>query len=205
MLPFSYAENRLVLLPVDPNTLFAYWDFSSATWDFLTEKDIRNLILVLECGNDVRHFDAPRGGRNFYFRGLQPRRKYRLKLSWRDADTLTPLMQSSFVTTPADRPSENRSTSLRKYKFPEPPKVPGSPESDWHGQLTENIQLMGGEHLPGVRPAGMTAETSDDDQGVPFYHDNYGSTGGSPDININNGSGSGKGISGTWDQGVENE
>jgi hypothetical protein len=131
MLPFSYNENRLIMLPVDPNTLFAYWDFTKDTWDRMIDEGATHLHLVLHSNGSFRAFGTECNTRNFYFKGVPANREYVLELGFGVHGRVVTLMESSPVTTPADRPSDNRLVQFKRFHFMAPPAQPGHPSANW--------------------------------------------------------------------------
>lgn len=123
MLPFSYDEDKLVLLPVDPNTLFAFWDFSTETWNRIAGNSPKNLVLVLQCDSDERHFGVDRHTKSFYFKGLRSNNRYKLSFGYFENGQLITLMTAKPMMTPADRPSQNRHYEVVRFQFVKPPEV----------------------------------------------------------------------------------
>lgn len=88
-LPWSYDDDRLVLLVRDPHTLFVYWDFHSDTVarakDALRAEGRLVLRLLLLSGREpdaVRELDLDLGWRGYYFHALEPNRDYRAEVVW---------------------------------------------------------------------------------------------------------------------------
>lgn len=131
MLPYSYNEDRLFLVPVDPNTLMAYWDFCEATWQKLTQQGATHLNLTLHCEDSSRTFGTAKETRSYYFKGIPSDREYWLELGYAVHNAVFPLKESLPVRSPADRPSENRRVQFRRFQFLSPPQRPGQALEGW--------------------------------------------------------------------------
>jgi|GEM_PF-5384593 len=131
MLPFSYDEDKLVLLPVNPNTLFAFWDYSTKTWDRIAGDSSKSPILVLSCDANERHFGVEPHTKSYYFKGLRSNNKYELSIVYHKNGERVTLMSARPITTPADRPSSNKHFETVKFSFVEPPKTIGKVNLQW--------------------------------------------------------------------------
>ncbi len=118
-LPLYYGEDRLVLLPRDPYWLFAYWEVSRATRQFLeseAQKSWESLELLLriyrfnqETNEEESHFDIQitPSADNWYIKAGVPNKKYRVELGCLLPDKgFKPILTSNMVTTPRDTLSE---------------------------------------------------------------------------------------------------
>lgn len=117
-LPKTYNKDKLVLLPVNPNWLFAYWDMSSET-----RKIVENLksgssvvlrihdvtYIIFDGKNAHRTFEAyvdVRYTNNYYINVPTPNADYLAELGYKTPyGEFVPLMRSNVVRTPSNSPS----------------------------------------------------------------------------------------------------
>lgn len=104
-LPVRCGESILVLLVQSPRVLFAYWEVSAASQEFLKGKE---MVLRLSVPVDGRFL--PREvvspsfyAGNWYFRGVAPGERYRCELGWLEDGRFYPLLYSEVVETPPDK------------------------------------------------------------------------------------------------------
>jgi len=135
MLPFSYNENRLFLLPVDPTTQYTYWDFSTETWAFLEKEGHHELLLILIGPKDRQRIVINRQTRDYYFRNLQSNTPYRVRLAFQGVGGPETILETLEIPTPADEPSNNLFFRTMKFKFIEPPEKVGGTIKNWQPRL----------------------------------------------------------------------
>jgi hypothetical protein len=122
-LPWSYHDDRIVLLARDPRTVFAYWDCHPETVRVAREQmpeGVPMLRLFALGGSEprvVREVSIDLDGRGWYFYDLDPNREYRLELVLRSPAGVDRLLlrPSNIVALPLNRPSawiEDRFASL---------------------------------------------------------------------------------------------
>lgn len=120
MLPYSYNEDRCTLLPVNPNLLFAYWDYSEETWNRLSKLGAP-LTLLLKCRGEKALFaEVPIESKNYYFTDLQANSTYTLTVAAREGEKLREFLTSNPANTPADKPSENTAVHYMKLSLEQP-------------------------------------------------------------------------------------
>lgn len=114
-LPESYGKDKLVLLPVNPNWVYAYWDFSEETRRLIKEKagKARFVIrfydvtyIIFDGNNAHRTFEADvdlRWG-NYYFNVPNPNADYLCQLGYLEEEKFVPLLTSNVVKTPPASP-----------------------------------------------------------------------------------------------------
>jgi hypothetical protein len=85
VLPWSYDDDRVVLLARDPRTLYAYWDMHPDTvraagegWE--RPQAALRLVLVNDGEQTVRDLDVDLGLRGYYLYDCAPERDYRVEL-----------------------------------------------------------------------------------------------------------------------------
>ncbi|HHX87198.1 MAG TPA: DUF4912 domain-containing protein [Firmicutes bacterium] len=120
-LPEYYEEDRLVLLPRDPYSLFAYWEISVSTREHIREswgEDIwRSSFPVLRiCKHrwsrqgtidNVTDINLKHGANNWYVHVNSPDHFYHAELGWRRPEgTFFSLLCSNLVRTPRDSISD---------------------------------------------------------------------------------------------------
>jgi hypothetical protein len=86
-LPDRYEDDSLGVLPVDPGTLFIWWDFSRAAVARAAEglSNPRARLAIIEGEAMVREVDLALESRAFYVRGLPPGRRYQAEIQWVDS------------------------------------------------------------------------------------------------------------------------
>ena len=108
-LPASYGKNRLVLLPVDPYLMYAYWELASAAPPTTGARPVlRFHESPISAGADVsRPFDVEvdLAAGNWYVHLWSPEKIYHADLGIRSEDgTFLSLAQSDTVRTPPAGP-----------------------------------------------------------------------------------------------------
>ncbi len=120
-LPTYYEEDRLVLLPRDPYSLFAYWEISTSTGEHIKknwgEKGWNNSSPVLrickhhrsrqETIESVTDINLEPGSNNWYIPVTGPDHFYHVELGWRRPEgTFFSLLISNLVRTPRNSISD---------------------------------------------------------------------------------------------------
>lgn len=110
-LPDGYGEDRLVLLPRDPQWLFAYWDLKNETKDVAREKGGKNLSLRLFEVHDnefepmAEHW-CQELSRSWYVQAPSPGQVYVTEIGYRAVDgSWLSLLRSNSVKVPPASPS----------------------------------------------------------------------------------------------------
>jgi len=137
-LPQSYGSDRLVLLSVNPNLVYVYWDLSSETLSKLSvQKEVLLRLydvtyIVFDGTNAHRIFEAGvhlSMTRNYYFHVPMANADYLAELGFKAEGKFVPVLRSNVVRTPSNTPS----TSVRQrwiikgkrtVKIGEPPLKP---------------------------------------------------------------------------------
>jgi len=145
-LPDGYGEDRLVLLPRDPQWLYAYWDLKNETKDVAREKGGKNLSLRLfEVHGDelepmAEHW-CQELSRSWYVQVPSPGQVYVSEIGYR-------AMDGSWL-------SLLRSNSIRV-----PPAAPSHVVADEFVTLRPDQPLLGREEPEAPAPAENEAESS---------------------------------------------
>ncbi len=156
-LPDRYGDDALVALPVDPVTLFVYWDFAGATVERAAQGLVSpRAVLSVHAGPEVvREVDFALESRSFYLHGLAPARAYHAEIDFVGADGRRRRVgrPSSVVFLPPDAPSPIVLDRFVAFEWErprelEPRAAPGAAQRDLGGSA-----WRGGSSLPGV-PAG---------------------------------------------------
>ncbi|AJC73355.1 hypothetical protein AJ81_03040 [Pseudothermotoga hypogea DSM 11164 = NBRC 106472] len=137
-LPQSYGSDRLVLLSVNPNLVYVYWDLSSETLSKLSaQKEVLLRLydvtyIVFDGTNAHRIFEAGvhlSMTRNYYFHVPMANADYLAELGFKAEGKFVPVLRSNVARTPSNTPS----TSVRQrwiikgkrtVKIGEPPLKP---------------------------------------------------------------------------------
>lgn len=117
ILPSSYGQDRLVLLPRDPYFIFAYWELSRPTlnnfkaqWGEECLKSSQLMLRLLKYAwseeNKIESFSdiaLDPGATSWYIKVQDPDRKYQAELGWRLPEgTFEPILKSNIIRTPRD-------------------------------------------------------------------------------------------------------
>jgi hypothetical protein len=81
-LPESYGEDRVVLLPKDPRSLYLFWEFAPATVRRASEwmPGLRTILRLTADDQIIRESEFSLQAGNWYFNDLPPGRTYRVEL-----------------------------------------------------------------------------------------------------------------------------
>ena len=145
-LPDVYGRDRLVLLPRDPWTLFAYWEITphtrTAAIDGLGPDAagaravlrISDVTFVTPAGDHAcltLDLEPPAEATRTYVHGCRPGASYRVELGLRTpANRFIPMVRSNTVTLPAATPSTD--TTVRWAGSPPPATTSGMETSSQH-------------------------------------------------------------------------
>ncbi|MHB8872391.1 MAG: DUF4912 domain-containing protein [Myxococcaceae bacterium] len=119
-LPDAYEDDSAVLLPRDPNTLFFFWDFQSATRAAARSglNEPRAVIRVYEGEALVREVDFALESKSFYVHDLPAGRPYRVEAHFvgKDGQSRRVGRPTNVVALPSFGPSQV--TSVRFLRIP---------------------------------------------------------------------------------------
>lgn len=109
-LPFSYAGTELVLLPVDPFSIFVYWDFSPKEWETVRARRHPVVLRVYDVtmirfngSNAHSYFDLPveLESQNWYVPLWSAEKSLCADLGWLDpAGKFRTIVRSNVIQTP---------------------------------------------------------------------------------------------------------
>ncbi len=87
-LPDRYEDDSFIALPVDPSTLFLYWDFHPQTAAAAASglPSARAVLSLHGDGEKIRELDFALESRSFYLRGLAPGRSYHAEIDFVGSD-----------------------------------------------------------------------------------------------------------------------
>jgi hypothetical protein len=87
-LPDRYEDDSFIALPVDPSTLFLYWDFNPQTTAAAASglPSARAVLSVHGDGEKVRELEFALESRSFYLRNLAPGRSYHAEIDFVGSD-----------------------------------------------------------------------------------------------------------------------
>jgi len=112
-LPESYYKDKLMLMPVNPNWVHAYWDFSEATLQTLEKRKVVIRIhdvtyIIFDGQNSHRTFEIyidPKW-KKYYFNVPSANADYLAEIGYKDENgSFVVLMKSNVCRTPANSPS----------------------------------------------------------------------------------------------------
>jgi hypothetical protein len=119
-LPASYGDDAAVLLPLDPQTLFVFWDFREETRRRAAAglDQPRAVLRVFEGAQLVREVDFALESRSFYVHGLPAGRRYQVEAHFVGRDGRS--QQIGAATTAIELPREGASLdgSVRFLRIP---------------------------------------------------------------------------------------
>ncbi|MFY2561624.1 DUF4912 domain-containing protein [Corallococcus terminator] len=124
----EYHDDTAVLLPRDPHTLFALWDFSPATRSRAMQglEEPRAVLRVFDGESLVREVDCSLESRGYYIHGLPPGRPYRVEAHYigrgGKAHRIGP--SSNRVALPAAGVSTDTSVRFLRRPIPVEPEAP---------------------------------------------------------------------------------
>ena len=109
-LPWSYGKTELVLMPVDPFLLYAYWDFSPKDWEEVQARRRPSVLRIYDVttiqfdGTNAHHyFDVPvfLGAQNWYVHLWSAEKSLCADLGWLLSDgSFHLIIRSNVVQTP---------------------------------------------------------------------------------------------------------
>jgi hypothetical protein len=109
-LPWSYGETELVLMPVDPFQVYAYWDFSPEDWNAVLARKQRVVLRVYDVtmirfdgSNAHSFFDVPVAleAQNWYVNLWSAEKSLCAELGWMLPDaSFQRIVRSNFIQTP---------------------------------------------------------------------------------------------------------
>ncbi|MBI5481469.1 MAG: DUF4912 domain-containing protein [Deltaproteobacteria bacterium] len=116
-LPEGYADNRIVLLPRDPQWLYSYWDVTNehkqaarirgGLFLCLRLYDVTDVIFDGSNAHAMWEQEVHELARNWYLHVPSPGRRYCLEIGYRGGEgQWLPLARSNTVPAPVDRPAE---------------------------------------------------------------------------------------------------
>ncbi|NTX35419.1 DUF4912 domain-containing protein [Myxococcus sp. CA033] len=127
-LPVEYQDDTALLLPRDPHTLFALWDFSPATRARAMHglEDPRAVLRVFDGESLVREVDCALESRGYYIHGLSPGRPYRFEAHFVGHDGRNHRIgpSSNRVALPPAGVSTDTSVRFLRRPIPVEPEAP---------------------------------------------------------------------------------
>ncbi|NTX62177.1 DUF4912 domain-containing protein [Myxococcus sp. CA051A] len=127
-LPVEYQDDTALLLPRDPHTLFALWDFSPATRARAMHglEDPRAVLRVFDGESLVREVDCGLESRGYYIHGLSPGRPYRFEAHFVGHDGRNHRIgpSSNRVALPPAGVSTDTSVRFLRRPIPVEPEAP---------------------------------------------------------------------------------
>ncbi len=112
-LPTKYDVDECVAIPVDPTTLFVYWEVRDGTLDHLRRTRphgniaLRVLVIVPTWDgprSSMRDFDVSASVGDWFVRDLPAGSVVRAAIGWRSGDVFLPIAHSPALETPAGGP-----------------------------------------------------------------------------------------------------
>ncbi|TQF09142.1 DUF4912 domain-containing protein [Myxococcus llanfairpwllgwyngyllgogerychwyrndrobwllllantysiliogogogochensis] len=194
-LPVEYQDDTALLLPRDPHTLFALWDFSPATRARAMHglEEPRAVLRVFDGELLVREVDCALESRGYYIHGLSPGRPYRFEAHFVGHDGRNHRIGPSSNRVALPPAGVSTDTSVRFLRRP----IPVEPEA------------------PVVSPVATPTEENREREYVTWHRVNLPGSAGAKDIPVVHREGVGPGVppspggpgaqvgSGTYLQGVE--
>ncbi|MCP3161664.1 DUF4912 domain-containing protein [Myxococcus qinghaiensis] len=129
-LPREYHDDTALLLPRDPHTLFALWDFSPATRSRAMKglEEPRAVLRVFDGDSLVREMDCALESRGYYIHGLPAGRPYRVEAHFvgRDGKAHRIGPSSNRVALPPTGVSTDTSVRFLRRPVPVEPEAPAA-------------------------------------------------------------------------------
>ncbi|MBF7083958.1 DUF4912 domain-containing protein [Desulfallas sp. Bu1-1] len=110
-LPQWYDENLMIMLVVNPDTIYAYWELSFGQCKALN--GWKPVLKLYELPPDKEAESEPRLIRtsplppftdNWYFKNLQPQRRYQAEIGWEQDNHFYTIIKSNIVDVPPAAP-----------------------------------------------------------------------------------------------------
>jgi hypothetical protein len=119
-LPAGYGDDAAVLLPLDPHTLFVFWDFREETCRRAAAglEQPRAVLRVFEGEQQVREVDFALESRSFYVHGLPPGRRYRVEAHFVGRDGRSQRIGTATAAIELPREGPSADGSVRFLRIP---------------------------------------------------------------------------------------
>jgi hypothetical protein len=119
-LPAGYGDDAAVLLPLDPHTLFVFWDFREETCRRSAAglEQPRAVLRVFEGEQQVREVDFALESRSFYVHGLPPGRRYRVEAHFVGRDGRSQRIGTATAAIELPREGPSADGSVRFLRIP---------------------------------------------------------------------------------------
>ncbi len=123
-LPPHYDVDECVAIPVDPRTLYVYWEARASTLEEVRAShpggalSLRLVVVVPTWDgpeSSTRDFDVTLPLGDYFARDLPPGAVVRVALGWKSRDGFAPIAHSPALETPADGPSPLVADSLVRW------------------------------------------------------------------------------------------
>lgn len=138
-LPLEYQDDTTLLLPRDPHTLFALWDYSAAARERAMQglQSPRAVLRVFDGDLLVREVDCALESRGYYIHGLPAGRPYRVEAHFvgRDGRSQRIGPSSNRVTLPPSGVSSD--TTVRFLRRPVPVEELSAPSPVFSAEVHE--------------------------------------------------------------------
>jgi hypothetical protein len=164
-LPDGYGQDRLVLLPRDPNWMYAYWDLQGSSREAAREQGGQNLALRLYEYHDdqlepmAEHW-VQEVSRSWYLPVPSPGQSYLLELGYRKADGgWLPLLTSNRIIVPPAQPSSVIADEFATLWIDEPlPRFETGDGSGWSRAVSADTGRGDGQVHDQAHEASMGPE-----------------------------------------------
>lgn len=110
-LPQWYDENKMVLMPVTPHTVFLYWELAFCQWRAVADHQLIVRLFTLapdqqppEQARLVRSVALPVATENWYFNELPADSQYQADMGWEHDGVFYSLIKSNSVRVPPAEP-----------------------------------------------------------------------------------------------------
>ena len=181
MLPGRYDVDECVTIPVDPSTLFVYWEVREETLAYVKRSRpdgvvaLRVLIVTPSWEgprSSTRDIDVGEPIFDWFVRDLPAGAIVRVAIGWRQGNVFLPIAHSTAIETPPDAPSPMLTEAFLAWSPEGPPaRIAASTPA-------EAVAVMTGRAVPGVsrgpsprgreaRLGGVSPDVFGDDAGEP--------------------------------------
>jgi len=109
-IPWSYGQTELTMMPVDPFSVFAYWDFSRKDWEAVAARRrpvvlrVYDITMIRFDGTNAHsHFDVPvtLESQNWYVPLWSAEKSLCAELGWLEPNGMfRPIVRSNVIGTP---------------------------------------------------------------------------------------------------------
>ncbi len=156
-LPQLYDENKMVLMVVNPHTIFLYWELAFSQSQAVQDHQL--IVRLFEQPPEQKLHEQPRlvtsvvlppFTTNWYFNELQPDHHYRADIGWEHNSVFYSLIKSNIVNVPPAEPpgitSQAKWRSVEQVQLHKTITTPTVRSVETINELVEQMSFYMGIH-----------------------------------------------------------